>query len=277
MIDMSALYAHQDYSNTLNNFQNRVTANNDCNYEDWKLFIDVQMSVSKNRCPICESPLDDSLERNSNTGKTTIKPTIDHYRPQILYPNLKCTHQNYLLMCSDCNNVYKGNDFPLYPTNAQHTQSASSYTDVLHERPLLVNPINDKPLNMFRLVFRRLGQNVDILELEPLVDDDYINKKAKTTIEVFGLGSCRPNQSSNVENCRINLLSNHYNKFFNLALAINNMNEADFFNAMVEFKNGDLNKALKYNSFDDVLEALKNVPNDYGFLSFLFNKQFKII
>ncbi len=276
MIDMSSLYSHKDYNKVLTTFDSQ-TNGVDCTYEDWKLFIDIHMSVSKNRCPICESPLDDSLTRESNAGTTTIKATIDHYRPQNFYPNLKCMHQNYLLMCSDCNNVYKANKFPLYPTGTEHTKTATCMDDISHEKPLLINPINDKPIELFQLIFRRLeNTNLDILELKSNTDDNYLNEKARNTIETFGLGSCRPNQNNNVENCRINLLTNHHDKFFNLALAIDNMDEFDFFTAMVEFKNSNLSNALKFNGFKDVLVELKKSPNDYGFLSFLLNKQFTI-
>jgi len=72
MIDMSTLYEHDDYETALDSFH---TSN--CK---WSSFVDVHIKVSKNRCPICESPLDGSITRLSNSGNIVIiDATVDHY------------------------------------------------------------------------------------------------------------------------------------------------------------------------------------------------------
>jgi len=111
---MSSLYAHDNYQTTLESFTEQVT-NGDCLYTAWGLFKTVHTDITKGKCPICECLLDNSVQRLTSSGNTfSIKATIDHYRPQEYYPFLKCEHTNYLLMCSDCNSMYKKSEFPLY-------------------------------------------------------------------------------------------------------------------------------------------------------------------
>lgn len=279
MIDMSSLYSDDDYGIALNNF------NSSSDNKRWKEFKQVELKVAKNKCPICECPLDndsDKLTRPTNKPNKymLLIPTIDHYRPQNIYPLLSYIPENYLLLCNDCNNVYKKNHFPLYPDRATHTTTATTMTSVIDEKPLLANPIYDNPLELFDLIFRRISNNQIILELSPkhtLSNNTYLYKKAKKTIELFGLKECQPrNTNENVAMCRRNLLVNLSGKFYHLALAINNMNENDFFNAIREFKNQNLNGALSYHGFNDILEKLQESPKYYGFYSFLFKKQFRI-
>jgi len=280
MINMSSLYLHNDYSQALSNFNSSIAS------KRWKKFKDVQMKVAKDKCPICEYPFseEDRPTRLTNQNRNiALIPTVDHYRPQDIYPNLAYVHENYLLLCNDCNGVYKDNHFPLYPNTATHTRTATNMALVTHEQPLLANPIYDNPLDLFKLQFRRTTtSNINILELVPKENEQsniYLYQKAKKTIELFGLKECQPLAvtSENVKQCRINLLNSHYGKIFNLALSINNMDNTDFFNAMIKFKNNKLDDALSYHGFREVYLNLREAPKHYGFYSFLFRKQFIII
>ena len=107
MIDMSALYGDGDYQKALDSFNS-----SNCK---WSSFQEIQMKISKNRCPICEYSFNDNeIIRENKNGENLLNPTIDHYRPQEYYPFLKCEHTNYLLMCFECNSSYKKSKFPIY-------------------------------------------------------------------------------------------------------------------------------------------------------------------
>ncbi len=211
MIDMSGLYGHNDYSQAVANFNS-----SSCDGR-WAEFQLVHLAVTKGKCPICECNLDGSVTRLTNKGGvTTIKPTIDHYRPKKmgLYPFLKYDHENYILMCSECNNVYKDSHFPLHVTGAIR---ATSKSDLINERPLIVNPIHDNIFDLFKIVFLlspRGGRG--ILELRPQHNSGYLFEKANETIRLFGLGDCSVNihQNNNVHICRIELLEEHFTKLY---------------------------------------------------------------
>jgi hypothetical protein len=248
MIDMSTLYAHGEYQIGLSQF-------NGCTRENrWSKFKSVHLKITKYKCPICECSLAHNTlqERDSNNGKVEINATIDHYRPKdsTLYPFLKYCDQNYILMCSDCNNAYKGNLFPLYGLNSPRATCTNTLSI---ERPLIVNPISDNLLSLFTLVFRYTPSGKKVLELKPKEDNGYLNQKAKETIKTFSLGDCEINihESPNVQNCRIDLLSTHYVKFIG------------FIKALAE---QDMTKAL--------MEYKKYKLEDYGFIKFINAKQF---
>ena len=244
MIDMSKLYTHADYNLALSEFNAR---------KKWSIFKDVQLKVSKNKCPICECNLNNTLTRKTNNGTLiTIKATIDHYRPkdQSLYPFLKFDHNNYLLMCSECNNAYKENKFPLH---ASTPVRANSIDLLSSEKPLIVNPILDDLLPLFTLVFKYTPSGKKVLELKPKADEGYLHEQAKETIKVFSLGDCELNEhkSLNIKVCRINLLNDHFKKFYGFIEALANKDEEK---ALFEFKKYKL--------------------DNYGFTKFIMKSQF---
>ncbi|MGP2657497.1 hypothetical protein ACOJTA_10685 [Malaciobacter sp. WC5094] len=257
MINMKSLHHHPYYIVTLNEFQSLISSNS-CNYRNWGLFSPVHLTISKDKCPICECSLDGSLSRNSNNGQTVICPTIDHYRPKDsnLYPLLKCDHKNYLLMCTDCNNAYKGNQFPLHISgNIRDIISAS--TDLITtEKPLIVNPIYDDLLELFILVFRLSPSGKKVLELKPKESSGYLYEKAKETIRLFSLGNCEVDvhPNLNVQNCRIDLLHSHFNKFY------------EFIDALKQKNNKKALHELKTKKLDQ-----------YGFYDFIMKQQFEIL
>ena len=244
MIDMSSLYEHSDYSSALANFEI-----SNCK---WSSFESVHRKVSKDKCPICQCDFTKILERDSHKGKTEITATIDHYRPQKYYSFLSCEDKNYILMCSECNNIYKGSLFPLYHS----TNKAICKEELSNEKPLIVNPIVDNPLDLFILVFNRSSSGNNLLELHPKEESGYLYEKAKETIKVFGLGNCEINRhkNENVFQCRITLLKTHFGIFNDLVTAL-------------------MSKDKK--AFRDAMEN-KELFESYGFYEFIKRKQFKI-
>jgi len=238
---MSGLYEHSDYQAALDYFNNSRCS--------WNKFTSVQMKVSKNKCPICECALDDPISRLTSKGKISyLTATVDHYRPKKFYRFLKCTHQNYLLMCSECNNIYKGYEFPLYNS----TDRAKSYEEIQSEQALIVNPIHDDLLALFILVFKRSGRGKNILELKPKphISTGYLYEKAVETIKLFGLGDCDVNRhpNDNIYHCRIEVLESHFGLFYQFAKSL---------------KIGDRRTAMLE------LEAYGDIFKRYGFFDFL--------
>jgi hypothetical protein len=250
MIDMHSLYSHTEYVSYLNEFKNSFTA--ECNRKSWGIFKPLHLEITNNKCPVCECTLDGSVTRaTSKNVETSLKAQIDHFRPIKLYGFLKCDDKNYLVMCSDCNGVYKGGEFPLY----QNQDKAENRTDVANEKPLLVNPINDDILELFDLVFKRVGSNKNVLELRPKAGlDSYLYEKAQKTIEIFGLGNCSlMNEDNNVQKCRIDILESHFGIFYEFAKAL---------------LRGDKI------SVNLLLNEHKSTYISYGFFEFLKKKQF---
>ena len=217
---MSSLYEHNEYQATLENFQTQVN-NGECEYTAWGLFKTIHTDITTNKCPICECSFENPPQRLTNRGTyTNIRATIDHYRPQEYYPFLRCDDKNYILMCSECNQMYKDNAFPLFPIDSVRW----SEEIFIEEQPLIANPIVDNPLELFDLVFRLSTSGKKVLELKPkesLLDTEYNYQKAIETIKLFGLGDCEENrhQNSNVHNCRIELLEKHFDRFHELVKA----------------------------------------------------------
>ena len=250
MIDMQKLYTYSYYQWILKRFNN-----SNCR---WSKFKRIHLKVSKLKCPICECNLNGSLQRLSNNSTTTILATIDHYRPKdnTLYPKLKCDDKNYLLMCSDCNNAYKGNSFPLHSSGNIRDTFSTSIAYSIFEKPLIVNPIYDNLLELFILVFRYTPSGKKVLELEPKEQTGYLFEKARETIKLFSLGNCEIDihTNPNVANCRIGLLNDHFNKFYGFMEAL---------------KNGD-----SINAFN---EKENNKLESYGFFIFIQKGQFKYL
>jgi len=248
MIDMSEIYNHADYSGALDSF------NKSSLKKRWSEFKSVHLEVAKHKCPICECSLKEGelLERDSSRSKVELQATMDHYRPadETLYRFLQYEHTNYILMCLDCNNSYKGNLFPLHSSTPDRARNAA---DLASENPLIVNPIEDDLLALFTLVFRYTPSGKKVLELTARSDDAYLKEKAEETIKVFSLGDCEVNvhESVNVQTCRISLLNDHFKKFYEFVEAI---------------KNNNLNRAIAERNRYDL--------QDYGFYKFIICKQY---
>lgn len=252
MIDMSSLYSDEDYPLALESFN--LTS---CK---WSSFTDVHLKVSQNRCPICECLLDKTkpVTRLTNEGEDApIISTIDHYRPQTFYSFLKCDHENYLLMCFECNSMYKESNFPLHSSTPIR---ATNKSEIINEKPLIVNPIKDNIYELFELVFKRSDNGKSVLELIPkssLDTSTYLYQKALQTIKLFGLYDCENNRHSNdnVHNCRIEILETHFGLFYNVAQALKEGNKKQFF--------------LE-------LQKNENIYTQYGFYQFILKGQFSI-
>ena len=216
------------------NFTKNCSDENDCN---WSLFKQTFLNFSKNKCPMCE----DTLNRYDD---------IDHYRPKKAgYEFLRCCCDNYMIMCSDCNRTHKYTSFPL-----DSDFMAIDKSSLNQEKPLLINPRIDNVLEYFELYFLRSGESL-ILEIRPnkgLNPNSYNYRRAKKTIEVYGLGYCKDN--SKIDGCRINIFENHYEHLIDLAKA-------------------------RVQGTIAFLKELKRKPKraEYGFVKFIAKEQFKII
>lgn len=224
MIDMRSLYQHNDYPEAIINFNNSLRP------KRWSEFKNVHLEVTKHRCPICECSLkaDELLLRNSGTlhnseeeltyavdltrPYTKVKATVDHYRPQKYYSFLEYVHNNYILMCSECNNIYKGSNFPLYPLASMRAYTEAQLT---MEKPLIANPVTDNIFDLFKVVISHLTNGRKVLELTPKHTSGYLHEKALETIKLFGIGNCEVNAhiNANVRGLRVNLLRSHFSIF----------------------------------------------------------------
>ena len=242
MIDMKGIFSHSDYTVLVTDFD-KVKC-------DWSVFKPLHREISNNRCPICEVRLTESAQGT--------KATIDHFRPkgEGLYTFLKCDPENYIVMCEECNNLYKESKFPIY----DDTKRAVNISELKTEQNLLINPARREPTEFFELVFKTLVNGANVLELKRRSDiakDSYEYKRCETMIKLFGLGYCDkakyPNDSAKI--CRINLLREHFDMFYPLAKALDSKDQLEITNILVNHK-----------------DRLKQ----YGFYDFLVKKQFKI-
>jgi hypothetical protein len=212
MIDMREYCSHKDYNYLVVNFQGHFNKDK-LNCDDyWFVFKDLQNKISNNKCPICEVELSDYPNKD-NTA------TLDHFRPKAnnMYPHLKCEPQNYILMCSLCNSTYKKDNFPLVDDLKRATDD---------EEPLLLNPIEEDPLDFFELAFRQT-QSGGILELkrkDTIPKNSYEYKRCERMIKMFGLGYCNKyiHPSDEAKNCRVEILTKHYTIFIEFAKARKN-------------------------------------------------------
>ena len=202
----------------------------------WKLFKRAFLKFSKYKCPICE----DTLNKYDD---------IDHYRPKKAgYGFLRCCCDNYMIMCSDCNRTHKYTSFPL-----DNDFVATDKSSIEQEKPLLINPRVDNVFDYFELHFLRSGESL-ILEVRPytkLNKTSYEYRRAKKTIEVYGLGYCRKN--SKIDGCRINIFENHYEHLIELAKA-------------------------REKGIEEFIKELEKKPKrkEYGFVKFIAREQFEI-
>ena len=232
---MRGIEKKQDFIDAKNKFIKNFTKN--CEEEDncdWSEFKETFLNFSKYKCPICENNI-------------TKYDDIDHYRPKKAgYEFLRCCCDNYMIMCSDCNRSYKHISFPL-----DDNFIATSKSLINKEKPLLVNPRVDNVLEYFELHFIRSGE-ISLLELRPfhkLDKSSYKYRRAKKTIEIYGLGYCKEN--SKVDKCRINIFENHCEHLLDLAKAREKSKEAFLI---------ELTKKPK--------------RQEYGFVKFIAKKQF---
>ncbi len=249
MRDMRGLRESDAYKSTLEHFKNI----DPCQHN---VFKNLHIERTDSRCPICECLIDGSLFRQNNKNKiTAISATIDHFRPIEHYPNFKCEDKNYLLLCSDCNNVLKKSLFPLYGSRTR----ATTISDISIEKPLLVNPIDDNIEELFTLlfIFRPDGSRILEVAIHPaLVEGSYFYEKAKTSIEIFKLGECYTTDTKdNVQVCRIDILRKHFEDLYKIALAFRNHSS----------------------ELRVLLQEYKKTENKHGFMKFIKNNNFKII
>jgi len=250
MIDMRNIYFDDNFNKALSIFNSKLTKkpteSSEC---DWSLFKESFLEFTQYKCPICE----DRVKRYDD---------IDHFRPKgekkiLLYPFLKCCYQNYMVMCSECNRFYKKAQFPLYDEF-----KADKVEDIIHEKPLLVNPTHDDIFELFELEFKIINKtNKGALVIKPKDGlDHYQQQKAMTTIKLYGIGSCDENNL--IDNCRIDLLELHYEQFYQLAIV---------FKKYFKEKSNNRNK-IKIKKMLDNKPKLKK----YGFYQFIIKNQFTL-
>jgi len=218
--------------------------------DDWSVFKPIHSDISNGKCPICEVKL---TQYEQGT-----KATIDHFRPHgdSLYTFLKCDPKNYIIMCEECNSLYKSSSFPIY----EDAKRAKNIDELKNENNLLFNPARRKPTDFFEIAFKTLSNGTNILELKRKSDihkSTYDYKRCETMINLFGLGYCDkvkyPNDDAKI--CRINILKQHFDTFYPMAKALKDKNKEEFESIMIEQK-----------------ERLEK----YGFYDFIKNKQFTI-
>ena len=246
MIDMREIYYQEDFQKALVIFTDKLKKeckdNDKC---DWSVFKDSFLDFTKNKCPICE----DTINKWDDT---------DHYRPKGAgYPFLRCCYQNYMIMCTACNREYKKTDFPLYDGFR-----AKNIEDIHREKPLLINPTHNNIFALFELNFIESAKtNKKMLVIQAKINlSDYQQKQADKTIEIYGLGNC--DEDNKIDNCRIEVLELHYEKFLKLA---------KLFREYYKDETNKRNKA-KLKKLLDKQPKLKT----YGFYEFIKRKQFKI-
>jgi len=247
MIDMRTIYYKKDFQEALVIFTDKLNKeckdNNNCT---WSIFKQSFLNFTKNKCPICE----DTINKWDDT---------DHYRPKdkTKYPFLECCYQNYMIMCTACNREYKKTEFPLYDGF-----KAKNIKDIAKEKPLLINPTHNNIFELFELNFiisDKTNRKILIIQAKENLSD-YQQKQAEKTIEVYGIGNC--DENNKIDNCRIEVLELHYEKFLKLA---------KLFREYYKDEKNKRNK-VKLRKLLDEQPKLKY----YGFYEFIKRKQFKI-
>ena len=162
-----------------------------------------------------------------------------------------------MIMCRDCNRAHKRTSFPLY-TNFK----ATNITQVPNEFPLIANPTHDNIFELFILKFivsEKSNKRILILQQKDGLSD-YQKEKAKVTIDIYGIGNCDVNKK--IDNCRIEILELHYEKFI------------EFAKATKTYFNDKTNKEKR----KKIAKILKQNPKltSFGFYHFIINNQFEI-
>jgi len=236
---MRGIDQYEEYLEAKEKFKKNFSDNKECHEVDeckWTIFKSAFMEFTSYNCPMCETTLNQHDD-------------IDHTRPKSKYKFLKCCCDNYIMLCASCNRSYKRSSFPLEDDELE----AEEMISLDNENPLLINPRKDDIYEYFELLFVERSQGIYLLELQPKENlDEAKSKKAKITIETYGIGDCTKVQS---DKCRINILKHHYDNFIELAEAMKRGQD-------------DFDEELKKRR---MREKRKN-----GFVEFIRKGQFKI-
>jgi len=95
--------------------QARAAGTLEFNSNVWKAAKPQLKLESGGKCAYCESPTDSVAHGD-----------VEHYRPKSKYWWLAYCYDNYLYACQICNQVYKGDEFPVYATGGMWTGPALS-------------------------------------------------------------------------------------------------------------------------------------------------------
>ena len=95
---------------SLDLIQGRAAGTLEFNSNVWKAAKPQLKLESGGKCAYCESPTD-----------TVAHGDVEHYRPKSKYWWLAYCYDNYLYACQICNQVYKGDEFPVYATAGMWT------------------------------------------------------------------------------------------------------------------------------------------------------------
>lgn len=93
--------------------QQRVAGTLEFNSNVWKLAKPQLKLESGGKCAYCESPTDSVAHGD-----------VEHYRPKSKYWWLAYCYENYLYACQICNQVHKGDEFPVHATTGMWTGPA---------------------------------------------------------------------------------------------------------------------------------------------------------
>jgi len=244
MIDLQGIYEKEEFKEAIENFkQNRKRT----------IFQEPFLKITNNKCPYCEVNLPEQIANRNMSA------TIDHYRPQEYYLTLKNVYQNYISMCSDCNNAFKGNKFLVYE-DEEVIEIGGEVTDrskIANEQAIITNPIKDNIFDIFILRFR-LTNKGKVLELYPKYTENenrYLYLKAKETIRLFALGNCEEiDNDKDYNRCRIILLKQHFSLFYDFAIS---------------WKNKDKTRMA-------IIYSNKKELKEYGFIDFIRQNLFKV-
>jgi len=93
--------------------QRRVAGTLEFNSSVWKVAKPQLKLETGGKCAYCESPTD-----------TVAHGDVEHYRPKSKYWWLAYCYDNYLYACQICNQVHKGDEFPIHSTTGIWTGPA---------------------------------------------------------------------------------------------------------------------------------------------------------
>ena len=168
----------------------------------WKPAKEQLKAETHDKCAYCEAPT-----------KVVAHGDVEHYRPKSEYWWLAYCYDNYLFSCQICNQVYKGNEFPIEGPRLQEppihggstdamledwqtrlcpdpVKAAEGYTHAQYladhkaERPWLLNPYLDQPE-------KHLAWKADDVKEEvwlvPVDGDDFSARAVKAMEDFYGL------------------------------------------------------------------------------------------
>jgi hypothetical protein len=93
--------------------QGRAAGTLEFNSNVWKAAKPQLKRETGGKCAYCESPTD-----------TVAHGDVEHYRPKSKYWWLAYCYENYLYACQICNQVHKGDEFPVYSSTGMWTGPA---------------------------------------------------------------------------------------------------------------------------------------------------------